>query len=117
LIESFHPGAEYGYPYQVMVWVCTNAVPRSFERCDLHQSAAVLETFRQKIGMFGLGQRAFVFNSGCMLGCKQEGTTVAILHIDPAQKQPPQAKFFRKITPADVEPLIRNEILAQLQTR
>ncbi len=114
-MEPFHPGAEYGYPYEVLVWVCTNPVPRTFDRCDLAQGHAVLETFRQKLAQRGLGRRSFVFNSGCMLGCKPQGTTVAILIKDPGQAKPDRTRFLRNVTPGDVDTIRQQEILVPLQ--
>jgi hypothetical protein len=75
-MEPFIPGAEYGGAYDIMIWVCVNPVTRSFEKCDIAEGQAVFNRLKQLTQ--GLNQRVMVCASGCMLGCKPEGTTVAI---------------------------------------
>jgi predicted metal-binding protein len=110
-MEIFQPGAEFGYRYRKFVWVCTNPAPRSFEKCNISEGAAVLRTFQQKVREQGLGGGVFVFSTGCLLGCKQEGTTVAITSNDPLNAEKARMLFFQKVTVDDVDALIKQYLL------
>lgn len=109
-MERFEPGEAYGYHYEHFIWVCTNTVSRDFERCNLTEAMAVYQAMRQKIQQYGLGTKAFVFNSGCLLGCRQTGTTVSILS---RTQYNTQVRFFQGVTVQDVDALIQTEILGK----
>ncbi len=110
-MEPFIPGQAFGYHYTHFVWVCTNPVTRSFEQCDLTQGVAVLQAFQRKVMEYGLSRSVFVFNSGCILGCKQDGTTVAIVNKALGELEQPPVLYFRNVQVKDVDTLIREYLL------
>ena len=105
-MEGFVPGAEYGSPYENFIWVCTNAGERSFEKCDPSTSVAVWQGFVRKVQMAGLGRTTFVYNSGCLLGCKKEGTTVALYSKHSLAGGDPHVRYFRNVTLEDVDRIL-----------
>ncbi len=116
-VDIFQPGADYGFAYQYYLWVCTNPVSRGFEKCDPDESLQVLADFRQKIQQYGLGRKVFVFQSahdesfsvGCLLGCKAQGTTVALASQNPSCS----VLFFRNVRRSDVESLIQQYLMVE----
>ncbi len=109
-MESFIPGQAYGYAYDYFIWVCQNPVERSFEKCSLAQSTQVYEALVSRLQSSGLGQKCFVFRSGCLLGCCDGGTTLAITRRLPDEKGSQNMTFLRHVTVNDVP-----EILTLLQ--
>ncbi len=113
-MEYFDPGTEFGYEYRHFIWVCTNPVSRSFDKCASPEDQEVLEALRRRLQEHNLARETFVFTSaeadfsaGCMLGCHREGTTVAVFsraHQGAAQGH---MRFYRKVLPKDVDLLIQ----------
>ena len=91
-MEVFRPGQDYGAPYRFVLMVCVNPVERGFEACDLAASVAVLETLKRLVAQRGLSRSLFVTHMGCVLGCSEKGTTIAVASED----QP--VRFFKGVT-------------------
>jgi predicted metal-binding protein len=108
MIEPFEPGLAYGNTYQYFVWVCTNPVDRRFEKCNIPEGEAVLNAFRRGLQEKGLGREVLVSSSGCMLGCKDQGTAVAIISPDAHQQR---VLFLQNVTVQDVPDIIQTYLL------
>lgn len=105
-MEQFRPGADYGSGYRNFIWVCTQVNPRSFEQCDQPTSVRVWQTFLQKVQTSGMGRDTFVYTSGCMLGCKAAGTTVAVYSDKPVTPEGEHMTYYRNVTEGDVERIL-----------
>jgi len=102
MVETFEPGLAYGNTYRYFVWVCTNPASRQFEKCDIQEGEAVLNAFRQILQQKGLGREVLVASSGCILGCKSQGTTVAIV-----SNTQPGIIFLQNVLVQDVSQIIQ----------
>jgi hypothetical protein len=131
-MHLFQPGADYGQSYtqtvlrtlqsnaptdkifRHYVWVCINPASRSFEKCSLPESQAVLQQFQQQVQAHQLQNDTFISSTGCILGCTQDGATVALASSESASASNNiTLRFFRSVKVGDVDKLIRRYLLNQ----
>ena len=105
----FLPGEEYGRECRFVIWVCQNQVKRSFAQCDPQVSQDVYQSLLGLIAQLGLSHVASVFQSGCMMGCAEQGTTVAITVWGDDRHS--HTGFYKNVSPEDL-PALLNTALA-----
>lgn len=106
--EAFLPGQEYGRDCRFVIWVCQNQVKRSFAQCESRASQDVYRTALDLLSQSGLHQVGSVFQSGCMMGCAEQGTTIAITVWDAEQQT--RTGFYKNVLAEDLPALLTDAL-------
>lgn len=103
-MQLFTPGEEFGQAFEWLVLVCHNPAERSFERCQKEMAPILLATLKNQVQQLGLSRNVIVAPSGCLMGCKADGVTVALIKIGDTS----QAKtlFFNNVGLEDMQQLL-----------